>query len=210
MTYVRNRISANGGSRPDNASRDWESSDGWTALDCMHLVTPETRLATPKGEVAAQRLVPGDTLVSRAKGNLTVLGVVPVLLARASLIGQPRLTPICIGPGALGQDLPQRPLVVAPSAGLVGTPIQPDGSVVPVTDLVGRAQVARVFPESMSYLRIVLSVPAEIMAEGVWLAPDQTGVDLADDASMSWPVSTWQRLATVTAGLMAKEKRLFN
>jgi hypothetical protein len=205
MTYGRNRFSGKGVSGPGGVPENWETSAGWTALDCMHLVTPGTSLATPKGEVAAQKLVPGDSLVTRLNGTLTILGVVPVVLPRLALIGRPNLTPVCIGAGALGADLPHRPLVVPPSARLAGMERVGDGSEVAVTDLVGHANVARVFPDGLSYLRIVLSVPAEIMAEGVWLVPDRTGADPTDDPSMSWPISTWQRLATVTTAILAKE-----
>jgi Hint domain len=205
MTYSRNRFSGDGVPGSNGEPTAWETSVGWTALDCVHLVTPATRLATPKGEVAAQKLVPGDSLVTRVNGTLTILGILPVTVPRETLIGQPRLTPVSIAAGALGQDVPPRPLVVPPSARIVGMPDHANGAAVAVTDLIGHADVSRVFPNSVSYLRIILSVPADVLADGVWLAPDNFDAHVPEDATMSWPIATWQRLASVTNAILSQE-----
>lgn len=216
MTYRDKRIAQAfpPGPTPLSAQYGWRDigpaqradTEPLSAMDCMHLVSPDVHLSTPKGEVRADRLVPGDVLVTRSFGPQAVLGIMPVVLARAALISQPRLTPIRIAAGALATALPLRNLIVAPDTCFVGLDGAADTATVPAMDLVGEPQIARVYPDGAMYLRIILPLAVEIMAEGVWFSPGQTGPEAATDDAMAWPVSSWQRLAAVTAALLAQSQ----
>ena len=171
-------------------------------LDCMFLVDPKARIATPKGEIPAGRLMPGDLVSTRSHGDQPVLGIVPVALSRDMLIGAPRLTPVVLAAGSLGLGLPMRSLLAPPSSRIAGLDDTADQGPVAVTDLVGRPGIARIFPDGASYLRLVLPVSALMMVEGVWYAPNQVADDTTADISLGWPISSWQKLAAVAQTLV--------
>ena len=185
----------------DNAAQDHDQP---RAGDCMHLIAPDARIATPRGEMRVDALMPGDLISTRCHGDLPILGIVPVTLARDVLIGQPRLTPVRIGRGALGNGLPLRTVCVAPSSKLAGLAGPTGAASVAVSDLIGTPRVERVFPDGVAYLRLVLPVAAEVLLEGIWHCPNHPDDELLSDGSMSWPISAWKSLAAVTASLLAK------
>jgi hypothetical protein len=76
-----------------------------------------TRIATPKGEVAVERLVPGD-LVLTADGRAVPVLWVGVQTLRRGFAHQDR-APIRIAKGALGHGLPLSDLVVTADHGMV-------------------------------------------------------------------------------------------
>ena len=113
-------------------------------LDCMFLVDPKARIATPKGEIPAGRLMPGDLVSTRSHGDQPVLGIVPVALSRDMLIGAPRLTPVVLAAGSLGLGLPMRSLLAPPSSRIAGLD--------DAADLVRwRSRIWSVGPESRGY-----------------------------------------------------------
>ncbi len=175
-------------------------------LDCMFLVDPKAQIATPKGEMPAGRLMPGDLISTRSHGDQPLLGIVPVTLSRDMLIAAPRLTPVFLAAGSLGHGLPLRSLQVPPSSRIAGLDGATHMGPVPVTDVVGRHGIARIFPDGASYLRLVLPVSALMMVEGVWYAPNQVADDTTADISLSWPISSWQKLAAVAQTLVRQSQ----
>ena len=77
--------------------------------------TPGTAIATPKGEVAVEALKPGDRVLTRDNGIQTISWVGTKRLDFAQLKAAPQLRPIKIKAGALGDDMPERDMLVSPS-----------------------------------------------------------------------------------------------
>jgi len=77
--------------------------------------TPGTAIATPKGEVAVETLKPGDRVLTRDNGIQTISWVGTKRLDFAQLKAAPQLRPIKITAGALGDDMPERDMLVSPS-----------------------------------------------------------------------------------------------
>ncbi|MCA1286860.1 Hint domain-containing protein [Salipiger bermudensis] len=73
-----------------------------------------TRIATPRGEVAVEDLRPGDLVRTLDSGDQTLRFVGRRVLSARDLRDMPRLCPMRIRAGALGQGLPRRDLVVSP------------------------------------------------------------------------------------------------
>ena len=77
--------------------------------------TPGTAIATPKGEVAVEKLKIGDRVLTRDNGiqRITWVGVKRVDQDQISSMLQ--LRPILIRAGALGEGMPDRDMLVSPS-----------------------------------------------------------------------------------------------
>ena len=77
--------------------------------------TAGTRIATPKGEVLVESLRPGDRILTRDNGIQTLRWVGHKRLEFLDLKKAPQLRPIKIGAGALGDNMPERDMLVSPS-----------------------------------------------------------------------------------------------
>ncbi|PJI91826.1 intein [Yoonia maricola] len=77
--------------------------------------TPGTAIATPKGEVPVERLRSGDRVLTRDNGIQTVSWVGTKRIDFAELNAAPQLRPIKIRAGALGNNMPDRDMLVSPS-----------------------------------------------------------------------------------------------
>lgn len=83
-------------------------------LNFVTCFTRGTRLATPDGTVAVERVCPGDVLLTADHGPQVVRWVGMRRLSRDDLQANPNLAPIRIRAGALGPGLPSRDLTVSP------------------------------------------------------------------------------------------------
>lgn len=77
--------------------------------------TPGTAIATPNGEVAVEKLKTGDRILTRDNGIQTINWVGTKRLDFAALKAAPQLRPIKIKAGALGDNMPERDMLVSPS-----------------------------------------------------------------------------------------------
>lgn len=77
--------------------------------------TPGTAIATPKGEVPVESLKPGHRILTRDNGIQTVTWVGTKRLDFDELRAAPQLRPIKISAGALGDNMPERDMLVSPS-----------------------------------------------------------------------------------------------
>lgn len=74
----------------------------------------DTMILTPTGEVAVQDLRRGDLVVTLDAGPQPVLWIGHRALSAVELAARPRLRPVLIPAGALGDGLPSRALAVSP------------------------------------------------------------------------------------------------
>ena len=103
----------------DRAFRRFTFTDGTTlplsqierVIPCF---TPGTRIATPKGEVAVERLKNGDRVLTRDNGIQTIRWVGQKKLDHLQLKMLKELRPVRIKAGALGANKPERDMMVSP------------------------------------------------------------------------------------------------
>ena len=77
--------------------------------------TPGTLIATPRGEVAVENLRVGDRIITRDNGMQEIRWLGRRDLSWTDLAAAPHLKPILIRQGSLGQDLPERDMMVSPN-----------------------------------------------------------------------------------------------
>lgn len=77
--------------------------------------TPGTAIATPKGEVPVESLKAGDRVITRDNGIQTITWAGARRLVHRHLQGRPELRPIRIKAGALGNNQPERDMLVSPT-----------------------------------------------------------------------------------------------
>jgi Hint domain len=93
-------------------------STGQAAIDVGDLVvpcfTPGTRIRTPHGGVAVERLKVGDLVHTSDNGIRPLRWIGQVSLGPAELAAAPELRPIRITAGALGNNTPRRDMLISP------------------------------------------------------------------------------------------------
>lgn len=77
--------------------------------------TPGTRIATPKGEVRVEDLKVGDRVITRDNGMQEIRWVGARDMTGAEFEAAAHLKPVLIRQGALGNDLPERDMMVSPN-----------------------------------------------------------------------------------------------
>lgn len=77
--------------------------------------TPGTRIATPRGEVAVEALSVGDRVITRDNGMQEIRWIGAREMTRNDFHLHDHLSPIHISKGALGNDLPERDMMVSPN-----------------------------------------------------------------------------------------------
>lgn len=132
-----------------------------------------TRIRTPSGEVAVEKLRPGD-LALTAEGEARPVVWLGRLKVAARFVDPVRSHPIRIRAGALGDNLPLRDLLVSPDhALLVEGLLIHAGALVNGTSIVRETRV----PEFFDYYHVELADHALVLAEGV---PAETFIDNVD------------------------------
>jgi hypothetical protein len=133
-----------------------------------------TRIATPGGEVAVERLRIGDRVLTADGAARPVKWLGRRSYSRALVARQRQLRPVRIAAGALGGGLPRRPLYLSPLHGLLLA--APDGRRVlaPAAALVNGRGITRAWIAAVSYVHIELDTPDAVLAEG---AAAETFVD---------------------------------
>lgn len=147
-----------------------------TLVDIQNLVfnacfVPETRIATPAGEVAAGSLRAGDLVLTASGEAARVRWVGRRRVAAAILRADASRRPIRFAPGALGPACPRRALVVSPLHA-----VHIAGVLAPAGLLVNGASIRRLAPRgAVDYVHIELDRHDILLAEG---APAESFIDL--------------------------------
>lgn len=149
-----------------------------TVIPCF---TPGSRILTDRGDVAVEDLVVGDIVLTRDHGYQSVRWTGLRRVAGWELSLQPRLNPILIPAGALGQGQPSRDLRVSPQHRLLFTGPRAEllfgeqEVLVAAIHLVGHAGIKQVTPESIVYLHVMFDNHEVICADGAWSESFQPG-----------------------------------
>jgi hypothetical protein len=147
--------------------------NGGTLIEAVICFMPGTRIATPDGEVAVERLAVGDLVTTRDGDPAPIRWIGRQTVS--TKFGDPlRILPIRIQAGALGPNLPVRDLLCSPDhAILIDDVLVQAGALVNGTTITREADV----PEVFTYYHIECDGHELILAEGV---PAETFVDNID------------------------------
>jgi len=121
-----------------------------------------TRIATPRGAVAIERLQTGDTVltISGAPQQITWIGRRHIDCRRHPDPDQ--VLPVRIAPHAFGHDRPRHAIHLSPDHAVFVEDV-----LIPIRFLVNRSTVARLAVETITYYHIELAQHDVVLAEGL-------------------------------------------
>lgn len=132
-----------------------------------------TRIATPSGERAVESLAIGDLVLTADGRAVPVKWIGRQRIRNHSIVASPKMEPVCITMGALGNGLPHADLYVTAAHGMIW-----EGLVVNAGALVNGTTIRFVplseMPEVFTWYHIETEGHEEILAHG---APTETFVD---------------------------------
>ena len=144
--------------------------------------TPGALVATPRGPVAVEDLRPGDRVMTRDNGACEIAWAGRSPVSQADLAAKPRLRPVRIRAGALGNGLPERDMMLSPNHQVLmsGRRAQlyfaEHEVLLAAKHLVGRPGITRVLPESgVDYVHFMFERHEVVLADGVWSESFQPG-----------------------------------
>ncbi|HET6305560.1 MAG TPA: Hint domain-containing protein, partial [Rhodopila sp.] len=121
-----------------------------------------TRITTPRGSVAVERLREGDTVltVSGKRQKITWIGRRTLDCRRH--VAPERVMPVRIAPHAFGENRPQRALLLSPDHSVFVEDV-----LIPAKHLVNGTTVTRVDVASVTYYHVELPRHDVVLAEGL-------------------------------------------
>ncbi|GGX46571.1 hypothetical protein GCM10007385_12700 [Tateyamaria omphalii] len=143
--------------------------------------TPGTRIATPRGEIAVEKLKSGDKVITRDNGAQTLRWVGRRDLMPDEMRMNAAFQPVLIRAGALGKGLPDRDMLVSPQhrmlvkSDLAELMFQEREVLIAAKHLTGLDGVDQVQTGSVSYLHLMFDQHEVVLAEGAWSESFQPG-----------------------------------
>ncbi|MEP3440250.1 MAG: Hint domain-containing protein [Sulfitobacter sp.] len=144
--------------------------------------TPGTRIATPRGEVAVEALEVGDRVITRDNGMQTIRWIGHREMPTAEMALASNLAPVLFRKGSLGNDLPERDMMVSPNHRMLvandKTALYFDESEVLVAakHLTGLQGVSVVEPLDTTYIHLMFDQHEVILSDGTWSESFQPGL----------------------------------
>ncbi|KEJ88341.1 hypothetical protein DSW25_14665 [Sulfitobacter donghicola DSW-25 = KCTC 12864 = JCM 14565] len=144
--------------------------------------TPGTRIATPRGEVAIEDLTVGDRVITRDNGLQVIRWVGTRTLSADELGSALHLCPVKISQGALGNDLPERDLMVSPNHRILvandksALYFEESEVLVAAKHLTGLPGVSVVEGAETTYIHLMFDQHEVILSDGAWSESFQPGV----------------------------------
>ena len=136
--------------------------------------TPGTKIATLKGEVLVENLAAGHRVVTRDNGIQTIRWVGQKKIDWRAMTTNPHLKPVLIRQGTLGNDLPERDLMVSPNHRMLvaneRTALQFDEAEVLVAakHLIGGISVRSVDSIGTTYIHFLCDRHEVVLSDGIW------------------------------------------
>ncbi|MEM9248165.1 MAG: Hint domain-containing protein [Pseudomonadota bacterium] len=166
------------GFEPENVTGQMEFIEIEQVIPCF---TPGSLILTDRGDVAVEALSVGDRVVTRDDGVREIRWVGRKSLTASELRMQPRLRPVLVKAGALGDGLPARDLCVSPNHRfLIGGAAsflhfgEPE-VLVAAKHLLGRPGVTHVPLGAVTYLHIMFDRHQVVLSDGAWTESFQPG-----------------------------------
>ena len=143
--------------------------------------TPGTAIATPRGEIAVQDLRSGDKVITRDDGVQEIHWIGSKKLTAADMIADPKLRPVLIRQGSLGNGLPERDMMVSPNHRMLMANSQTHmlfderEVLVAAKHLVGQPGIHQVDTLGTEYIHVMFERHEVILGDGSWTESFQPG-----------------------------------
>ncbi|HGG64087.1 MAG TPA: type I secretion protein [Rhodobacteraceae bacterium] len=174
---------------PENGHVDFRDADGnvigtMEFHDIENVVpcfTPGTLIATPKGERLVEDLAVGDKIITRDNGIQEIRWVGEKKLHWQDLATNPHLMPILIKKGALGNDLPERDMLVSPNHRMLVSNdktslyFEEREVLAAAKHLVNNRDILQQEVISTSYLHFMFDNHEVVLSDGAWTESFQPG-----------------------------------
>ena len=136
--------------------------------------TPGTKIATVRGETLVENLVAGDKVVTRDNGIQAVRWIGQKKIDWRLMTTNPHLKPILVRQGSLGNDLPERDLMVSPNHRVLvaneRTALQFDEAEVLVAakHLIGGVSFRSIDSIGTTYIHFMCDRHEVVLSDGIW------------------------------------------
>lgn len=144
--------------------------------------TPGTRIATPRGEVAVEELKMGDRVITRDNGLQRIRWVGKRAMTQSEVRTSKALAPVRILKGALGNDLPERDMMVSPNHRMLvandktALYFEESEVLVAAKHLTGLQGVSIMGPIDVTYIHLMFDQHEVILSDGAWSESFQPGL----------------------------------
>jgi hypothetical protein len=193
----------------DNDTNALNALDNWGDKPACPCFTPGTRIATPTGEVPVETLKIGDKVVTRDNGIQEIRWAGQRTLNRFELADHLNTKPVFVKAGALGNNLPERDMLLSPEHRILIAGQSPqmqfeeEEVLVSAKDMVGRAGVGIHDTHRITYMHFMFDRHEVVLSDGAWtesFQPADTSLGSIGDVLRSELLSIYPDLGTV-AGL---------
>ena len=136
--------------------------------------TPGTKIATLKGEILVENLLAGDKVVTRDNGIQDIRWIGQKKIDWRLMTTNPHLKPILVRQGTLGNDLPERDLMVSPNHRVLvaneRTALQFNEAEVLVAakHLIGGISVRSIDSMGTTYIHFMFDRHEVVLSDGIW------------------------------------------
>ncbi|MGV6811237.1 MAG: Hint domain-containing protein [Brevirhabdus sp.] len=173
---------------PENGTVEYFDNGGaslgtvtFSNIENVICFTPNTMIATPRGEVRIQDLREGDKVITRDNGMQEIRWIGHKPLAAADLEAQPHLKPILIKAGSLGENLPERDMMVSPQHRMLvanertSLYFEEREVLVAAKHLLKADGIERAQVPSTTYIHMLFDQHEVVLANGAWTESFQPG-----------------------------------
>ncbi|MFN3662467.1 Hint domain-containing protein [Yoonia sp.] len=136
--------------------------------------TPGTLIATPLGERPAETLAIGDRVQTRDNGVQTIIWAGQKTMKTGDLCVTPAMRPVMIRKGALGDNLPERDMVVSPNHRMLvvsdaARQVFGDTEVLlPAKHMTAMAGIEVIDMAEVTFLHFMFANHEIVLSDGIW------------------------------------------
>jgi hypothetical protein len=144
--------------------------------------TPGTRIATARGEVAVEALNVGDRIITRDNGLQEIRWIGCCAYSSEDFEAAAHLRPIRICKGALGNDLPERDMMVSPNHRILVSNdktalyFEESEVLVAAKHLTGITGFYAVSDVQTTFIHLMLDSHEVVLSDGTWTESFQPGL----------------------------------
>ncbi len=171
---------------PDNEDGVVTFDDGSTMTfseieNVIPCFTPGTLIATARGERPVEDLQVGDRIITRDNGIQEIAWVGHKQFQSADLVRNPHLKPVLIKAGSLGNDLPERDMLVSPNHRLLVASdmtqlyFEESEVLAAAKHMVGSQGIHRVDVTQTTYIHFMFERHEVVLSDGAWTESFQPG-----------------------------------
>ena len=149
-----------------------------TVVPCF---TPGTAIATMRGERLVEELQVGDKIITRDNGIQEIRWIGAKTLQAGDLIRAPHLKPILIKRGSLGENLPERDMMVSPNHRMLVSNektslyFEEREVLAAAKHMTGAAGVSEVEVPKVTYIHFMFDQHEVVLSNGCWTESFQPG-----------------------------------